>query len=125
MVPSKSPIIKRINKILMDIHRYGFIEKWINDFYFATELKYLRTMADTDEGLKILTVNDLKFPFYALIGGNCVGVIVLFIELLIDFKRKRLEAKHSNKYVTTEKKVEIVVINSVNIIKENVIDKNN
>ncbi|KAL7029684.1 hypothetical protein ACKWTF_006319 [Chironomus riparius] len=125
MVPSRSPLIMRINKILMDIQRYGFIQKWINDFYFATELKYLRTMGETDDGLKILTVNDLKFPFYALIGGNCVGVIVLFIEILIDFRRKRKEAKHSKKYIATEKKVEIVVINSVEIIKENVIDKKN
>ncbi|XP_070495744.1 uncharacterized protein [Chironomus tepperi] len=123
MVPSKSPFKKRINKILMDIHRYGFIEKWINDFYFATELRYLKTMGDEDEGLKILTLNDLKFPFYALIGGNCVSMIVIFIEILIDCRRKRKDKKHAQKY-TTEKKVELVVVNSVNILKENGIDKN-
>jgi len=125
MIPAKSPLIIRINKILLDIHRYGFIEKWINDFYFATELKFLKTMGETDEGLKILSLNDLKFPFYALIGGSCVGVIVLFIEIIIALRRKRKEAKNSTKYIATEQKVEIVVINSVNIMKENIIAKDN
>lgn len=93
MVPAKSPFLKRINKILMEIHRYGFIEKWINDFYYDTEMKYLKTMSlkKSERSTKILTTSDLKFPFYALIGGTSLSLILLIIEISFTKIRRRHE----------------------------------
>lgn len=124
MVPSKSPFLRRINQILLDFHRYGFIHKWIDDFYHDTEIKHLETMVITEnvKKAKILSLNDLKFPFYALFGGSVLSISALLIEIIVTMVRRRTERskkKMSFKRYVAEKvdDVEVSEPTSLTIVK--------
>lgn len=82
MVPSNSVLLKRINEILIDIHRYGFILKWIDDFNFQYFLSHMKSLSN-DEDVKVLTVKDLRFPFILLACGNLIGAISLIAEICL------------------------------------------
>lgn len=96
MVPSKSVLLKRINEILMDIHRFGFIIKWIEEFQYEAKIKNLKRFADNVGVLKVLTLTDLKFPFFILIGGNSISFVVLILEniVMIFFLSKKRARKN-------------------------------
>lgn len=84
MMPTHSLYAERINEILFDIQRYGFIKKWIDTVNFRATLINMRSMRDEEEPSAFLRFDDLKFPFYVVVGGNCFGVFVLLAELLIN-----------------------------------------
>lgn len=79
MVPVHSPYLDRINEILFDIHRFGFIIKWINDLKFKTTLESMKSFHSEPKS-KVLSMNDLRFPFIAFGVGSCLGTAFLLIE---------------------------------------------
>lgn len=100
MVPANSVLLKRINEILFDIHRYGFILKWIEDFNNFYFLKHLKNLTHEGGHVKVLTVKDLRFPFIILAAGNLVGILFLVAELsLIATSRKICKKKVKSRKV--------------------------
>ena len=92
MVPVHSPYLERINEILFDIHRFGFIIKWINDLNFQETLRLMKSFHR--EKSKVLSLDDLRFAFILCIFGNSLGVLILLIEYLISkYKRGIFDAK--------------------------------
>lgn len=89
MVPVNSGYLERINEILLDIQRFGFIKKWINDMNFRATLLNLKSYRFDSSHAKILSLEDLKLPFFVLAGGNGLGVVIIVLELLINIRRKR------------------------------------
>jgi hypothetical protein len=85
MMPTHSLYAERINEILLDIQRFGFINNWIDSLNFCETLISMRSMRDEVEPSAFLQFDDLKFPFYVVVGGNCFGIVVLLLELLINF----------------------------------------
>lgn len=93
MVPRRSPFLKRINQILMDISRYGFIWKWIDDFNYNAAVMHMKNLTADSSSTKVLAMSDLKFPFYILIGGSSFGLIVLVVESFAMIIGKRRKVK--------------------------------
>lgn len=91
MVPANSMLLKRMNEILMDIHRYGFILKWIEDFKFEYFLSNMKKQTHESGVAKVLTVKDLRFPFYLLFVGNMIGAFALFMEIFVVALWKKYE----------------------------------
>lgn len=85
MVPSHSIFLERFNEILMDIQRFGFILKWINDINYKSTLVNMKTFVEAPGGAKVLSLNDLKFPFYVLFGGSSCSIAVLVTEALFSY----------------------------------------
>lgn len=89
MVPYHSVYLETINEILFDIHRFGFILKWINDINYQATLKNMREFKHESTSAKVLSLEDLKLPFLVLLGGNSFGVFIVLLELLINCFTKR------------------------------------
>lgn len=83
MVPIKSVYLNRINEILMDIQRFGFIWKWIEDFHYEWKMLNLKSLVGKVVKLKVLTLNDLKFPFFILMGGNVFSILSFIVEVFL------------------------------------------
>jgi len=85
MVAVHSTYLERINEILFDIQRYGFIQQWIDEINYQNTLINMRNFVDESAATpKILTLEDLKFPFELLIVGSALGVVCIGIELLVE-----------------------------------------
>lgn len=93
LVPAKSVLLKRINEIMMDIQRFGFILKWIDDFNFDEKMLHLKDLGNDIPTLKVLTLTDLKFPFIILAAGNFISGIFLIIEITFLCLRKKISVK--------------------------------
>lgn len=89
MVPSHSVFLERFNEILMDIQRFGFIVKWIDDMEYDKTLINMKTFVETAGGAKVLSLDDLKFPFLVLFGGSSCSIAVLFIESFYNYNMKK------------------------------------
>lgn len=101
MVPSNSVLLKRINEILVDIHRYGFILKWISDFNYEHFLKHMKNLTDDGGSAKVLSVQDLRFPFILLVLGSLIGAVSLISEIIFG---KKFNVKKSKKKVRIQTK---------------------
>lgn len=97
LVPAKSVLLKRINEIMMDIQRFGFILKWIDDFNYEAKMVHLKDLAKNVPNVKVLTLSDLKFPFLILLAGNVIGGILLIME--ITFLCLRRKTRRKKKYI--------------------------
>lgn len=86
MVPANSVFLERINEILYDIQRFGFIQKWIDEINYEQILINMRAMRDVPEESKTLTLDDLKFAWLVLIVGNCCGSALIAIEIVANFR---------------------------------------
>lgn len=84
MVPVHSAYMEQFNDILFDIQRFGFIMKWINDLNFQATLRSAKSV-HVESKSKVLSVDDLRFPFILCICGNSLGAAVLVVEFLIYF----------------------------------------
>lgn len=89
MVPYHSVYLETFNEILFDIHRFGFILKWINDINYQVTLQNMREFKHESTTVKVLSLEDLKLPFLVLLGGNSFGVFIVLLELLINCFTKR------------------------------------
>lgn len=87
MVPTHSVFLERFNSVLMDIHRYGFIKKWIDDMNFASSLVNMKTFVEASGVAKVLSLDDLKFPFFVLLGGSTCSIAVLSIEAFYNYTK--------------------------------------
>jgi hypothetical protein len=105
MVPANSVLLKRINEILIDIHRYGFILKWIDDFKHQYFLSYMKNLTHDEGHVKVLTVKDLRFPFILLAAGNIIGIFFLIAELLLICTSNKNERKKTKKYKVSGNKI--------------------
>lgn len=82
MVPARSAYLKRLNNILMDIHRFGFILKWIDDFTYEAKISHIKNSAGEGNEHKVLTMSDLVFPFLILLAGSVLAFLALAGERL-------------------------------------------
>lgn len=98
MVPVHSVYLEKINEILLDIQRYGFIMKWINDINFQSTLINMKSIAGEAAATKVLSLYDLKFPFFVLMLGSGVGGVIMIFEILLNcrtIRKRRLIYKTS------------------------------
>lgn len=103
MVPTNSVLLKRINEILIDIHRYGFILKWINDFNYQSFLSQMKNLTDDGGHVKVLTVQDLRFPFILLTAGNLIGSLFLGAEIALLVMNRFFSKKMKNNKIGRDK----------------------
>lgn len=91
MVGTSSVFLPRINEILHDIHRFGFIMKWIEEINYKNTLINIQMMKHQKAPSKTLSLENLKFPFIVLICGNSLSVVLWIVEMMIDYigRRKR------------------------------------
>jgi hypothetical protein len=83
MLPVHSTFFDTFNRILFDIHRFGFIQKWISDINFEATLTNMKSFEDEATHSKVLSIEDFKLPFLVLLGGNSCGGVVFALEFLI------------------------------------------
>jgi hypothetical protein len=110
MVPVNSVYLEKINEILFDIQRFGLIKKWINEINFEATLANMKSVDYESSAAKVLSLDDLKFPFLVLIGGNSLGIVIIVVELLIGCvkaMRKRF------KYIATKEQRDVLKQSSV------------
>lgn len=93
MVPVHSFYLEKVNEILFDIQRYGFIMKWIDDIKFYTNLINRKKIEVEISAAKVLSLDDLKFPFLVLTGGNSLGVFAFALEFAAGFVKRRRNFK--------------------------------
>lgn len=92
MMPFNSPFARRFNEILQDIERFGFITKWINDFDYESTLANIKNLS-FESSQKVLSLDDLKFPFIALFVGTSIGLATFFCEKCREGRAKRRRKK--------------------------------
>lgn len=97
MMPFNSPFARRLNEILQDIERFGFIDKWINDFDYESSLENIKNLS-FESTQKVLSLDDLKFPFIALGCGTSIGFLTFFVEKCLKRMPKRRRRKKRVKY---------------------------
>lgn len=88
MIPFHSPFLERVNEVLLNIQRYGFIQKWIDEINYETQLQNIAKM-EVEIAKKILSLNDLKFPFIVLISGVFLSTIFLLLEIFVNSSKVR------------------------------------
>jgi hypothetical protein len=96
MVPVHSVFYDRINEILFDIQRFGFIKKWINDINFEATMTNMKDFHDETPFSKVLSIEDFEFPILLLIAGNILGALMFAIEIMTFFLYRR---KKISRYV--------------------------
>lgn len=107
MVPWHSVYLEKFNEILFDIQRFGFIIKWINDINYEATLANMREFHDDSATAKVLSLEDLKFPFLVLLGGNSFGIFIVLIELMINcITSKRKTSKYKVEKKVSENEVD-------------------
>ncbi|CAO1388277.1 unnamed protein product [Diamesa serratosioi] len=84
MTAKSSVYLERINQILLDIQRYGLMEKWIKDINFMTTLQYIRDFDEDNINVKILSMKDLQFPFFLLFFGCTSSFGMWVVEILMN-----------------------------------------
>lgn len=92
MVPVHSPYLERINEILFDVQRFGFIMKWISDLNFRATLIFTKNLKISTKS-KVLSLDDLRFPFALCICGNSFAIVILIVEFLIKFAKTQKMSK--------------------------------
>jgi hypothetical protein len=95
MVPTGSVYLNRINEILFDIHRFGFISKWIDEMNFLATLLNTKELHDDSSSAKVLSMNDLKFPYFLLAAGNALSFSVAVAEVILHFASRRNISKYT------------------------------
>jgi hypothetical protein len=83
MVPVHSVFYERINEILMNIHRYGFIKKWIDNANFEATITNMKYFHDESSHSRVLCIEDFKLPLLVLVGGSSLGGLTFIVELFI------------------------------------------
>ncbi|CAO1388076.1 unnamed protein product [Diamesa tonsa] len=84
MTAKSSVFLERINQILLDIQRYGLMEKWIRDINFMTTLQYIRDFDEDNINVKILSMKDLQFPFFLLLLRCTTSFGMWVVEILMN-----------------------------------------
>lgn len=84
MIAKSSVYLERINQILLDIQRYGLMEKWIRDIDFITTLQYIRDFDEDNINVKILSMKDLQFPFFLLLFGCTSSFGMWVLEIIMN-----------------------------------------
>lgn len=88
VVRKHSPFLERFNSLILDIQRYGLINKWIADINFKASLKNLKLYEGQFQATtKVLTMHDLQAPFYALAAGAFTSLMVFLCELIFQMFR--------------------------------------
>ena len=76
-----------INYHILDILRFGLINKWINDMNFGSSLENLKSHGvEYVASTKVLTMYDLQAPFYILAAGALFCLFVFFFEFFKVFR---------------------------------------
>lgn len=101
MLPSSSIYLERVNEILLDIQRFGFIHKWIIEMDFKALLMNMREFQSMQLQSKTLSLENLKFPFIVLICGSSFAVSLLFVEVIFH-RMTNNSGKASKRYVATK-----------------------
>lgn len=78
-----SVFLESVNAIILDITRYGFINKWIEETNFKVKLENMRENPPVSLRARVLTINDLQLPFYILLIGIFISLATIFIEKVV------------------------------------------
>ena len=82
VVQKHSVYLEMFNFHILDIQRYGLINKWINDMNFGSSLENLRNHGvEHVASTKVLTMYDLQAPFYVLAAGALFSLLVFLFEV--------------------------------------------
>lgn len=89
VTPRKSVFLNRINSVLLDIHCFGFFQKWLDIYFFKITLQNAIVFKwNSAENVKVLAIEDLGLSFFILGVGTILSLIVFIFEVM--FKRTRL-----------------------------------
>ncbi|EAT32698.1 AAEL015078-PA [Aedes aegypti] len=81
VVPRHSVLLEAINVVILRLLNGGLIEQWINVMNFNATMRDLALYRNVDdEKFKILTMNDLQFPFYLWAIGLILSSIIFIAE---------------------------------------------
>lgn len=86
VLTANSVFLDRINSIILDINRYGFMSKWIQDSIYKVELESSKIHPPTSNRARILTIDDMQLPFLVLMFGIFVSFLTFLTEKLINIK---------------------------------------
>jgi hypothetical protein len=89
LLSKHSVYLDTINAIILDVNQFGFINKWISDVNFKVTLESMKRHPPTSNQARVLNVNDMMLPFIVLVFGVVIALVVLLIEKVTKFKRKR------------------------------------
>lgn len=81
-----SVFLNRINAIILDIKRFGFINKWISDINFKVKIEKAKIHPEESFRTKVFTVEMASLAFFILAMGICLATLVLLIEFLANLK---------------------------------------
>ena len=77
---------ERINSLILDIGRFGLINKWINDVNFKVMLERFKEHPPPSNRPKVLTLDDLLLSFLILLSGAFISTIIFVIEKVLQLK---------------------------------------
>ncbi|KAM7361981.1 ionotropic receptor 10a [Cochliomyia hominivorax] len=79
--PKDAPWDETINRLLLRIQNAGLINKFIAEMQTDVDIKIMKDrLYETQQGFKVLTIEDLQLAFYVVLTGSSVALLSLLIE---------------------------------------------
>lgn len=83
LLSKHSIYLEAINKIILDINQFGFINKWIDDINFKFKLESLIRNPNVSFNARSFSLKDMQLHFFTLILGGGLSLVIFFIERLV------------------------------------------
>lgn len=99
VLPRHSPLLDRVNSILLRLLSGGIINKWIDQMYYnQTWIDIKRYGRSDTRNFKVLEVRDFELSYFILTIGVGLGAIIFIGEILWPKFKKRKESKGSKSH---------------------------
>lgn len=86
VLTANSVYLDRINSIILDINRFGFMNKWVQDAIYKVELENSKIHPPTSNHARIFNIDDMQLPFLVLMFGMFVSCLIFVAEKVVKFK---------------------------------------
>lgn len=92
LLSKKSVYIDTVNGIVLDMCRFGFINKWIDETNFKVKLEDMTRDPPVSAHARVLKMDDMQLAFFILLFGFALGLVAFIFEkkMTSNFSRKLL-----------------------------------
>lgn len=83
VLAANSVYLDRINSIILDINRFGLINKWIEEANYKVKLESMKINPPSSNIARVLTIDDMQLPFIVLLFGTFIAFLAFCTEKIL------------------------------------------
>lgn len=89
LLSKRSVFLDPVNAIILDINRFGFINKWIDEINFKAKLESIKRNPPNSNHARVLNISDMQLSFIILLFGSGLAFVLFVIECFTKSKHKQ------------------------------------